>query len=330
VPVAARIRRFALAALACALAGAPPAFADLRIGVTAGGLGAAESAGAAGRLGAQWARVEFAIGTPAEEMRGVVGAYADQGIGVVPLAGFPGRMPSRSEARSLAGWAREFGPGGSFWTGRPDSQLAVRSIEFGNESSYAHNGTQTEGGEYALRLRDAFRALEGTGVGLLAQADDANLGEGWVGDMFAAVPELGSLVAGWTIHPYGPRSSWEPRMDRLLAQTARHGAPDTIPMDITEWGLTTDDGRCLGHNYGWPACMTYAAAADALRETVGAMRGRYGPRLRSLFLYQATDQTTPGASGNAEHYFGALRRDMSDKGAYSAAVREQLAAAPEP
>jgi hypothetical protein len=324
------IHRLTLVTLACVLAVTPPALADLRVGVTAGGLTAAESAGAAGRLGAKWARVEFAISTPAVDMRDVIEAYAAQGISVVPLAGFPGRMPTESEAQNLAGWAREFGPGGAFWTGRPDGRLAVRSIEFGNESSYAHNRTQTQGGEYALRLRDAFRAMQGTGVGLLAQADDANLGAGWVDDMFAAVPELGSLVAGWTIHPYGPRSSWEPRMDRLLAQTARHGAPDTIPMEITEWGLTTDDGRCLDHNYGWPECMTYAAAADALRETVAGMRARYGARLGSLFLYQATDQTAPGESGDAEHYFGALKRDMSDKGAYSAEVRAHLATAPAP
>jgi hypothetical protein len=324
------IHRLTLVTLACVLAVTPPALADLRVGVTAGGLTAAESAGAAGRLGARWARVEFAIGTPAADMRDVIGAYAAQGISVVPLAGFPGRMPTEAEARNLAGWAREFGPGGAFWSQRPDGRLAVRSIELGNESSYAHNRTQTQGGEYALRLRDAFRAMQGTGVGLLAQADDANLGAGWVDDMFAAVPELGSLVAGWTIHPYGPRSSWEPRMDRLLAQTARHGAPDTIPMDITEWGLTTDDGRCLDHNYGWSECMTYAAAADALRETVAGMRSRYGARLGSLFLYQATDQAAPGASGDAEHYFGALKRDMSDKGAYSAEVRAHLATAPAP
>lgn len=285
-----------------------------------------ESADAAHRLGARRARVEFPIGTAAADMRATIAAYADRGIAVLPLAGFPRALPSREAARSLAGWAREFGPGGAFWADRSDGHLAIMRIEFGNETSYTQ---PARGGEYALRLRDTFRAIRASDarVGLLAQADDANRGPRWLDAMFRAVPDLADMVDGWTIHPYGPRSSWEPRIDRLIAQTRRHGAGDAIPIDVTEWGLATDDGRCLSSNYGWPdRCMTYDAAARALRDTIAGMTARYGARLRSLFVYQATDQMRPGATSDREHYFGALRRDLGEKDAYTAEVRRQLAA----
>lgn len=114
-------------------------------------------------------------------------------------------------------------------------------------------------------------------------------------------------------------------MDRLLAWTAEKGAPSTLPMWVTEWGLASDNGRCLSDNYGWDKCMTYATAAGAVTSTVADMRAKYGSRLRSVFLYQGRDQVASGTSTNREHYFGALRGDMTDKGTYSGAVRALLA-----
>jgi hypothetical protein len=159
-------------------------------------------------------------------------------------------------------------------------------------------------------------------VGLLAQADDANTGSAnWVNGMFDAVPDLGTRVAGWTIHPYGPRTKWEPRLDRLVAQTGARGASSSIPIYVTEWGLASDNGRCLSDNYGWDPCMSYSAAATALHGTVADMRAKYGARLRAFFLYQGHDQRASGATTEREHYFGALRSDLGDKGGYSAEVR---------
>ena len=288
------------------------------------------------KLGAKHVRVEFAIGTPAANLRAAIAAHAANGTRVLPLAGFHGRMPTDAEARALAGWAREFGPGGSFWAGRPDGHLAIREIEFGNETSYGYqygdNWDQPSYVErartYALRVKAAHEAIAATAmdVGLLVQADDANTGSAnWVNGMFAAVPDLASRVAGWTVHPYGPRAKFEPRLERLAAQTAARGAPATIPFWITEWGLSTDDGRCLSDNYGWDRCMSYTAAASALTSAVGELRSRWGTRLRAIFLFQGRDQRAADTSTNREHYFGALRSDLGDKGAYSAAVRALMA-----
>jgi hypothetical protein len=88
--------------------------------------------------------------------------------------------------------------------------------------------------------------------------------------------------------------------------------------------VASDNGRCLSDNYGWDKCMTYAAAASALHSTVADMRSLYGARMHAFFVYQGHDQRVTGASSEREHYFGALRNDQSDKGAYSAEVRSLL------
>src|ERR1700680_2266917 len=111
--------------------------------------------------------------------------------------------------------------------------------------------------------------------------------------MFRPVPELAQRVAGWTAHPYGPRANWQPLLDRLVGQMRARGAPASIPIYITELGIATDNGVCLTNNFGWNPCMSYREAATALNSTLGAIRARYGERVRAVFLYQAVDQRRP-------------------------------------
>jgi hypothetical protein len=296
------------------------------------------SAQAARQLGADIVRLEFAVGAPASALRGSVAAIAGQGAQPLLLAGFHARMPTEAEARNLAGWAAEFGPGGSFWNGRPDGHLAVRQIEFGNETSYSHQYGDTwsdqsykdRGKLYATRFAQAHAAIAATSrpVGLLAQADDGGTGSAaWVDSMFDAVPNLAQLVDGWTVHPYGPRNIWEPKLNRLIAQTAANGAPGTIPIDITEWGLSSNNGVALTDNYGWPVNQTYAQAAAALDSTVSEMRAdpEIGPRLRLFMLYTSYDANASLGPNNRERFFGALTDTLADKGAYSAEARELFA-----
>jgi hypothetical protein len=293
---------------------------------------------AAKRLGADIVRLEFDVNTPASALRASVAAHAAQGIQVLLLAGFQARMPTEAEARNLAGWAAEFGPGGSFWNGRADGHLAVRQIEFGNETSYSHQYGDTYSDQsykdraklYATRVAQAHAAIAATGrqVGLLAQADDGGTGSAaWVDSMFDAAPNLAQLVDGWSVHPYGPRNIWEPKLKRLIAQTAANGAPATIPIDITEWGISTNNGLPLTDNYGWPVNLTFAQAATNLEASVAAMRAdpSIGPRLRLFMLYAAYDLNASVGPNNRERFFGALNEGLGDKGAYSAEVRELFA-----
>jgi hypothetical protein len=134
--------------------------------------------------------------------------------------------------------------------------------------------------------------------------------------MHTAVPNLGTMVAGWTVHPYGPRGRWEPRVDRLIAQTGAYWS-SSIPIDITEYGMATDNGRTLTDNYDWPTNQTYQQAADAVTLTVSQMvaKSGFGSRLRLFTYFQGHDQQASGSSNEREYFFGVTKNDGSPKGA---------------
>ncbi|HTR90036.1 MAG TPA: hypothetical protein VMG62_08010 [Solirubrobacteraceae bacterium] len=289
-------------------------------------------------------RMEFAINTPVSAMEPTIAAYANAGIRPLLLAGFYGRLPSSGEAQNLANWAAAFGPGGSFWKGKGyPAGDAVSDIEFGNETSYSYQFSETASASnwyalpsyaaraqtYALRFKEAVTAMHAANsqVGLLAQADDGGSGTPtWVDNMFAAVPNLAQLASGWTVHPYGPH--WEATINRLISSTQAEGAPASIPLYATEFGISSDNGRCLQENFGYNRCMTYGEAASTLETAVSGMRAKYGSRLRALYLFQARDQDSSGSSTEREGYCGALQSDQAAKGAYTGAVEKLLTANP--
>jgi hypothetical protein len=281
-------------------------------------------------LGAKLVRIEFTIETSPAEMESTIAAYAAKGIRVLLLATFRGTLPTPAQAQSLAGWAKAYGPGGTYWASNPGGQDAVESIEFGNETSYGYQYGDEPGDasyreraeNYARRFEEAAEAISATGihVGLLAQADDWT-GD-WVNGMYAAVPDLSRYVAGWTIHPY---HHWRSRLEDLLEQTAAHGAPASIPIDITEFGLPADNGRCLEKYGEYNPCMSYSEAASTLRSTVGEMRQMLGARLGMFILYQVRDLESSGATIDSEDYYGALQYELQPKGEYTTAVQELLA-----
>jgi hypothetical protein len=282
-------------------------------------------------LGAKVVRIGWSINTTTTAMEPVIAGYASKGIQVQPLAEFYETMPSPAEAKNLASWAKAFGPGGTFWAGRSDGRLAIPAIEFGNETASGAQYGVNKGEPaytalaetYATRLREAAEAVEatGTGVGLLAQEDDET-GD-WINGMYAAVPNLTKYVAGWVIHPYGGEAYNRDRFADLIAQTAEHGA-SAIPIDATEWGVTTDNGNCLAFNEGLNPCMTYEEAAQTLRSTVSWMTKLLGSRLHDFFIYQVRDQQPTGRATNWQDYFGALQHELQPKGAYTAQVESLL------
>jgi hypothetical protein len=296
------------------------------------------SAFAAKLLGAHTVRVEFDIATPVAQMRSSVAALAAAGARPLLLAGFEGRLPTQAEAHNLASWAAEFGPGGRFWAGRSDGRLAVHQIEFGNETSYGYQygdnyataSYAARAEDYARRFADAAAAIRLTGrpVGLLAQADDGGSGSAnWVNHMFRAVPNLGSMVDGWTVHPYGPRDRWQPKLAEVAMQTSANGASASIPIDVTEYGISSDNGSPLSDNYGWAPNATYAQAAMLLESAVDQMRAdpAFGRRLRLFMIYAAHDLGSPRSSYDRERYFGALQANLAAKGAYTTEVQRLLA-----
>jgi hypothetical protein len=295
-----------------------------------GGTNSSEYKGAV-ILGAKIVRIDIGIGTPASAFESTVANYAAKGIRVAPLAGFYGRLPSPAEAQSLASWAKAYGPGGTFWAKRSDGYLAVRDIEFGNETSggyqYGDNPGAASYAErarvYALRLKEAAEAISASGskVGLLAVSED------WTGDwmngMFAAVPNLGSYIAGWVSHPYG--TGWRSKIETIVKQAAAHGAPSTLPIDVTEWGLSTDNGKCVYDNFGLNPCMNYTEAAEQLKRNVGEIKTLLGSRVGLFLIYKVTDLAPAGLNNDRENYFGLLQNEDQPKGPLTAAAQELLA-----
>lgn len=264
------------------------------------------------RLGAKIARVEFDIRTPPSRMRETLRMYEEKGIRVLLLAGFAFRVASPNEVRNLASWARAFGPGGELAT-KP-----VLHIEFGNETGFSYHRTNRRGGEYARRCKQASLVLRSANrrVKLLCQADDGNTGDGWIADMFKAVPRLDRYVDGWVMHPYG--NTFGQKISNYVRQLRAAGASSRTPIDITEFGLASADGRPLDTNYGFPRDLTYGQASTLLRRSVQRMRKQLGSRLRMLVLYRARDGAPVGATRYREEYFGFVNHLGEPKGAYGA------------
>jgi len=309
-----------------------PAAGGFQMGLVAGSAATYELPFLQG-LGARTARLVWSIGTPAATLAPAMEAYARAGVRPILLATFYGRNATTLEAQNLATWAAAYGPGGSFWQGKNyPADTGVKEIEFGNETSYSYqfadNSLSTYAARaqtYAQRAKEAATAIKAANpnVGLLAIGDNAVNQSAWMINMFRAVPDLDDFVDGWTIHPYGP--NWATRIDSTINSASTAGARD-LPIWVTEWGLSTDNGRCLSDNYGFDKCMTYDAAATTLRATVSGMQSRYGSRLGAFFLYQAHDQYASGTQTGREAYFGAQQSNGAAKGAYTTEVRSELAA----
>jgi hypothetical protein len=284
------------------------------------------------QLGARTARIEFGAGTSASRLASDIDAYARAGIRPLLLATFYGRTPTVAEAQNVGSWAAAYGPGGTFWQGKSyPANTAVTKIEFGNETSYSYqfsdNSLSTyanRASTYALRARDAANAVRAANarVGLLVQGDNAVNQTAWMTNLMRAAPTLDDLVAGWTVHPYGP--NWAARIDSTINSAKAAGARD-VPIWITEWGLSSDNGRCLSDNYGFNRCLTYSAAATTLHNALAGMQSRFGSRLGAFFLYQAHDQYATGTQSGREAYFGALQSNGAAKGAYTTEVKANLA-----
>lgn len=289
----------------------------------------------ASTLGAPVARMEFSIGASVATLAPIVDAYARAGIRCHLLAGFGGRLPTEAEAKNVASWAAAFGPGGTFWQGKSYPAVPVLDIEFGNETSYYYQFSDNSTGTYATRAftygqrfavaASAARAANPK-VRLLAIADgnsvpawNANVAKG-----AGSAQTLDGLAGGFTLHPYG--NQWRARIDGSIAALAAVGIVDlTNRLQITEWGLASDNGRTLSDNYGWNKAMTWEEAAQTLHDVVGQLEALYGGRLAQFLLYAARNLYPFGASTGRESYFGALGSNGESKGAYTTEAMAQLA-----
>lgn len=287
-------------------------------------------------LGAKIVRVEFAAAATATSLDATFTYYADRGLKILLLAaiGTP-TLISSGTAANLGTWATRFGPGGTFWASYGGTDRPISHIEFGNESNFnwqcpPPNNSGTPG--YAAKARTyatiftaAYNAIQAANpaVGLLCQGTANDSGDpSWVNNLFVQEPGLAARVNGWTVHPYSP--AWASNMNNYVSHLASRDP--NKPIDITEIGISTDNGRALNNNYNWPVNLTYSQAATSLQGViVGMHQQSWWPRIRHWIYYQSLDNQDSGTSIEREAYFGGLQRLGQEKGAYSTQVRTIMA-----
>ena len=208
----------------------------------------------------------------AAHIESLIAAYAAKGVRVALLAEFYGTADTgrSAEPRRLGQGVR---PGRSYWARTAtDSSRSRRSssatrprggYQYGDEPGEPSYPARAQ--TYAVRLKESAEAITAGGikVGLLdgLRRLDRGLDERHV----LGGANLGSYITGWISHPYG--TGWKTKIEDIIKQAAAHGAPSTLPIDVTEWGIATDNGRCLVDNYGLNPCMTYQEAAETMRRT---------------------------------------------------------------
>jgi hypothetical protein len=294
---------------------------------------------------AEHVRMEFNITAAASTLDADVGYCADRGVRVLLLANYDqASLPTTTQAANLGTWADRFGPGGTFWSTREDGHLHVQQIEYGNEDSYSHRANcspypaclSTRAQTYAHGAVAAANAIAPVNVDLLIQADHGGSGtDVWMDNLDAAEPTLGSLADGYVIHPYGP--NWADKFDKAISQASDNGWP-AHPIDVTEWGLATDQVAGVGqtmfnsgvaNNFGWDTNPTYAEAAAILTTEVAEMRAAYPTRLRDFMIFSAHDNAASGAKNCGgqscrEQFMGTVKSDETDKADFTWAVQDIL------
>lgn len=303
------------------------------------------SATIAQSLGAKLSRTyDKSPGTGASSVQSSCQIYQSRGVRPFLLCNWgtnedieaitPGLIPA---------WATAVGPGGTWYQTHPEwAGLAVQHIEMGNEWFYNYRGgiNQSKCMAYARAFRDTAVAVKAANpnVGLLFMTDIDNQGTTPYNNMvdwfYQAVPNLHDYIAGLTFHVYGPPSSSNvfPKMTTILNRMASHGAPSTLPIWVTEDGVSSDNGRNLTDNYGWPTNQTYAQAGAALRQKLNALLGHatVGPRMAVWTNYQAHDQQPSGATNEREAYFGVVQSNQNAKGDITQSVRDHATTYPGP
>jgi hypothetical protein len=254
-----------------------------------------EIAGEVHSLGAEWVRTDL----PWKEVMPSPGVYnwshfdsvmrasEAQGLHVLPILGY---APSWTTPTNAAGYAEfvaaavaRYGPG---------TTANLHWFELWNEpyDSYAWSGKTPEPEAYARDVAAAAEAAKKIDPSvkflIAAEYNDSPQAGGsspwettWISDMFTAVPDLGKLIDGIAVHPYGDdpalplaaAGGWKDssggwsfqRIDTIRAQFLAHGV--NVPFWITEVGYSTYGSSEAEQAHDYADLSTQVAARPWVR-----------------------------------------------------------------
>ena len=239
---------------------------------------------------------------------------------------YPPSNPSDYATFAAAVVAR-YGPAGTFWTANPQlTPMPLTAVELWNEPfgswDWLPNPNPTA---YAALVRAAAAAIRSAnrGVSILASGDvlqsrtDGTIVT-WLDTLLTVDPGLGTVIDGWTVHPYpdpkdlGPYDTtqnvdWEyARVAVSYQVAANHGA--VKPLWITEIGWSTATGTPDGVSEATQATYEHDALVRAVQE--------WGAYVARTFVY-SWDLST-GTAGDVEGNYGLRRADNTLKPAWTA------------
>lgn len=234
---------------------------------------------------------------------------------------YPPRHPA-DYGRYAAEVVERYGPGGTFWSGRPDlAPRPLTAVELWNEPwGHWFWKPNPDPAAYARLARAAATAVKRhdpqirvlvPGDVLQVRTDGAI--RDWQREVLAADPGLSSLVDAYSVHPYphpfnlGPNADRpDPRWDFQRIRLTREADP-TKPIWITEigWSTAPDDADSVSE----------AVQAKYVEEAVERALGEWGSYVQRIFVYQWDKDR--GGTSDREGYFGLRRADDTAKPAWS-------------
>lgn len=216
--------------------------------------------------GWDWASAVKDVGGAVHYIRASYGYYnsdsqmqllASNNITLMPLftgGSSIGGINRASFASNVLNWFKRYGHGGTFWAGRADLGASTAEIlnEPGNPYFWSDPGNYSAYAGLIEAVQTALATLpEVDRPRLLVSYDGGFGGDSYGRALVKTDPNLLNLELGWTVHPYGGKSSGStsalgnrPRVTEAYADTHQ-------PVYVTE--------------VGWPTAVGKAATGDSLQ-----------------------------------------------------------------
>lgn len=276
-------------------------------------------------LGANHVRVDFGPGMSTAASDAEFADAAAYGLSVMPIIvqyQQVSTIDATAYSNYVASFVARYGPGGTFWAGRTDGDLAPQYIEILNEPWGTWFVGTVEPSAYAslyIQAVTAGRAANPACKYLIAGVDryyQSSTWNPWFSAMFSAQPTLGAYIDGYTIHEYGITplnlSNWLnyqqwPQIESVAAYLASQGV--NVRAWVTEFGFDTASNTG-SPDYG----VSEQQQAGQILQAMQFFHGRWSDLVGATVYFNYRD----GVADGRQTRFGLVHYDGTRKPAFDA------------